>query len=138
MTNTVWCNIHNRSDVDSCQVCEDEAGPDPILVRYFICEASIKQSDLTDNGEYPEGESWQEMEGQIRDRLLTWSGYHSAPFLTLKYWGWEPQDCPLCGKVQYDQAEALGQVSRRYQADYRGRQTAGASGNQRQKEKEEG
>ena len=99
MTDTaIYCNIHKRPDVDSCQVCEDEKGPDPTLVRYFICEASIKQSDLTDNGEYPEGESWQEMEGQIRDRLLTWSGYHSEPFLTLKYWGWESQDCPLCFK----------------------------------------
>ena len=117
MTDTaIYCNIHKRSDVNSCQVCEDEAGPDPILVRYFICEASIKQSDLTDNGEYPEGESWQEMEGQIRDRLLTWSGYHSAPFLTLKYWGWEPQDCPLCGKPSDIDGTPHGECTDREQA----------------------
>lgn len=51
----IYCNIHKRSDVDSCQVCE---GENPIRERVFKGIISFPLNYLTQNGEMTEEEGW--------------------------------------------------------------------------------
>ena len=51
----IYCNVHKRSDVDSCQVCEDQ---NPIRERVFKGIISFPLTYLTQNGEMTEEEGW--------------------------------------------------------------------------------
>ena len=96
MTDTaIYCNIHKRSDVNSCQVCEDE---NPILKRYFTAQVSISQLDLTDREQCSIEDGWKDIEKEISQAIRQPQvGRYRTPF-QITFDEWDYQDCPLCFK----------------------------------------
>ena len=83
----IYCNIHKRSDVDSCQTCEEE---NPILKRYFVAQISINQFDLTDGNECSIEDGWGIMEEEISRAIRQPQiGRNRAPF-QITFDDWEP------------------------------------------------
>ena len=66
MDTPIYCNRHKRSDVDSCQVC-DEANP--MRERTFKGIISFSLNFLTDNGEMDEEEGWKMIQGELNTSI---------------------------------------------------------------------
>ena len=62
MDTPIYCNIHKRSDVDACSVCEEA---NPMRERAFKGIISFSLNYLTQNGETTEEEGWK----SIQERL---------------------------------------------------------------------
>ena len=85
----IYCNIHKRSDVDSCQTCEEE---NPILKRYFVAQIAINHLDLTDGNECSIEDGWRNLEEEINRAIqCSGAGYHRVPFqITFDQWEENP------------------------------------------------
>ena len=64
MDTPIYCNIHKRSDVDSCSVCNEA---NPMRERTFKGIISFSLDYLTANGEMTEEEGWK----YVQDTLNT-------------------------------------------------------------------
>ena len=84
----IWCNIHNRSDVDSCQECDQD---NPEYMRPMTVYVAVDRNWLTDDGEYTDTDGgWKYLEGEICKKL-TIRGLSPEVVITCDGWAGEPE-----------------------------------------------
>ncbi len=83
----IWCNIHKRSDVGSCQLCDQN---NPLYHRFAIIGVEVDRNWLTDNGEYPDtDDGWVELEKQVKETINHKLRSGSYAPVTIRWEEWE-------------------------------------------------
>ena len=84
----IYCNIHKSSDVESCQVCEDE---NPIRERVFKGIISFPLDYLTQNGEMTEEEGWAYIQAELDTAIKCMApGSEMGPVAEFLEWDADP------------------------------------------------